>query len=53
MSGASLDAGAPGYRAVRLHIALFAIGTVALAAMSFAAHNLAYFPVDVGISRDI
>jgi membrane-associated phospholipid phosphatase len=51
MSGASLDAAARGNAALWLHIALFAIGAVALAAMSIAAHNLAYFPVDVGISR--
>ena len=53
MSGGPLDAGARGNAAPRLHIALFAIGAVALAVMSFAAHNLAYFPVDVGISRDV
>ncbi|HLZ32068.1 MAG TPA: phosphatase PAP2 family protein [Chloroflexota bacterium] len=34
-------------------VGLFAIGAVVLAAMSIAAHKLAYFPVDVGISRDV
>jgi hypothetical protein len=53
VSRASLDAGARRNAALRVHIALFAIGAVALAAMSFAAHDLAYFPVDVGISRDV
>lgn len=53
MIGAALPAGARGNVAVRLRIALFSVGTVVLAAMSFAAHNLAYFPVDVGISRYI
>ena len=55
MSGAlpGADAGARGNAAPRLQIALFALGAVLLAAMSFAAHNMSYFPVDVGISRDV
>jgi undecaprenyl-diphosphatase len=36
-----------------MRIALFAVGAVVFAAMSIAAHNLAYFPVDVSISHGV
>ncbi len=45
------DGGAPRHSAEFVQLALFALGTIVLAAMSFAAHNLAYFPFDVTISH--
>jgi hypothetical protein len=55
MGGASpaADAGVQGNMAALVQLALFALGGVVLAAMSIAAHNLPYFPVDVGISRNV
>ena len=55
MSGASpgADAGAQGNAATLVQVGLFAVGAAALAAMSFAAHSLAYFPVDVPISQGV
>ena len=55
MSGASpgANAGVHGNAATLVQVGFFAMGAAVLAAMSIAAHNLAYLPVDVGISRDV
>jgi membrane-associated phospholipid phosphatase len=47
------DGGAPGHPAAFAQLALFALGAIVLAAMSFAAHSLAYFPFDLTISHDV
>jgi len=53
MSGASPgpDAGVHGNELVK--VGLFAVGAALLAAISIAAHNLAYFPVDVTVSHGV
>jgi undecaprenyl-diphosphatase len=55
MNGASpgADAGVHANAATLAQVGLFAVGAVVLAAMSIAAHNLAYFPVDLGTSRAV
>src|SRR3984893_14098961 len=47
------DAGDQRMAGGRAYVALFALGAVVLAAMSFAAHNLPYFPFDVMVSHDV
>jgi undecaprenyl-diphosphatase len=47
------EAGARGPAPAYVQVALFGLGAIVLAAMSVAAHSLAYFPVDVPISRGV